>query len=800
MTLLGRLVLPVDVAIVAVAEVDPSWRDRLTHEPGDFCVTRPRSRAMTSVVDPRTAALLERFRTPSTIVDAVIAFSAEEGLDPRRALDEAFAVLRGFVSEGLLVDAESEVARPIASTLEPGTRVGDATVLAPTQVMVDTEVHAARTGVGVTVALKIARNGAGPQVAPALAREAAVLRHLDGHANPALHREGVHDGRRYLMTAWCHGADAHEAAAEARDLEGPEGRRALLDLVEAVVAAYAHLHGQGVLHGDVHPRNVLVSASGDVVILDYGLAVAPGLPASPGWRGGLDFFMEPEVARAHRSGRRPPALTHTGEQYAVAALVYLMLTGAHTHTFALEQEEMFRQLREDPPLAFASHGCHDLRAVEVVVRRALAKEPQARYPSLDHLLAAYRAAARSDLEDSRHPRRGTSAEPAVRGHAGQLLLDGVLARLAVPGALFDGGLAAPTASVMNGGAGFAYALLRLAGLGADGELLALADLWSTRAVQQAGREEAFWNADLEIVPETFGEHSFYHHKAGVQAVQALVAHARADEAARRLAVEAFVAAAARPCSQIDVAFGRAGVLLGCALVLDVLPNGAERESVGRCGTGVAASLWSELLTEAPVREADRLTSLGAAHGWAGMLYALLRWADVAGTPAQPGLDERLDQLAALGVPQGRGVFWPHASNALPAETGLGASWCNGAAGYVPLWALAHRLLANERFGDLTVAAAWTASEGPPNAPADLCCGSAGRAYALLTAYRQTGDAVWLARARKLALHAAEGIASRALRRDSLYKGEVGVALLVAELAAPDDARMPLFEGEDWPPR
>jgi serine/threonine-protein kinase len=94
-------------------------------------------------------------------------------------------------------------------------------------------------------------------------------------------------------------------------------------------------------------------------------------------------------------------------------------------------------------------------------------------------------------------------------------------------------------------------------------------------------------------------------------------------------------------------------------------------------------------------------------------------------------------------------------------------------------------------------AAWSAYEGPA-APGDLCCGFAGRTYSLLTLYRETGESHWLARARALAERAAGSVRVNSLRRDSLYKGDVGVALLAADLQAPEYACMPLFDAEGWP--
>lgn len=101
---------------------------------------------------------------------------------------------------------------------------------------------------------------------------------------------------------------------------------------------------------------------------------------------------------------------------------------------------------------------------------------------------------------------------------------------------------------------------------------------------------------------------------------------------------------------------------------------------------------------------------------------------------------------------------------------LRASWCNGAAGHVPLWVLAHALLGDDRFEHLARGAAWTAYEDRAGAPGDLCCGYAGRAYALLCLHRHLGEPVWLARARALTDRAAASIEGYAFRRESLYKG------------------------------
>ncbi|MFZ2114047.1 MAG: lanthionine synthetase LanC family protein [Solirubrobacteraceae bacterium] len=789
MTVLEPLILPADVLIVPVEELPHDLREQIGDTDGAYSITRPRTRTTSSIIDARTAALLERFRTPVTIVDAVIAYSTAEGIDPRATLDEAFGVLGGFMNDGLLVAPDSELARPIETLLAPGEQVAGFEIIAPAQVILDTEVHLARSATGEMVALKLARDGSEERMRGVFAHEATILASLDGSVTPRLLSEGDIEGQPFLAISWCSGVDVYEAASEARRLGGREGRAVLLALTEGVIGAYAHLHAQKVLHGDVHPRNVLLSGEGEVSIIDFGIATRIGAASRVG-RGGIDLFMEPELARSNLAGTPPAAVSAAGEQYSLAALLYLLLSGTHTHRFALESEAMWRELAQVPPPPFASHGVDDLPAVEPVVMRGLAKQPEERYASVALMHEAFREAVATELK---------SASQVVctggASDAGALLLDDVLARVAAPdGELFASGLPAPTASLQNGGGGLAYALLRIASIREDEALLGQADLWSMRALHASTEKDAFCDEEAGIVPEICGERSFYHSLVGVHALVSLVSGALGDEHSQRLALEAFIEQADGPNEHFDVGFGRAGVLVGCALLLERLPPEIESEPLRSLGIRLSDSLAADIAAQPEIVVCQEMRSLGAAHGWAGVLFSLLRWCEASAAKPKVAISERLAQLAALAQPGGRGMHWGHSVGQAPYANPVPASWCNGAAGYVSLWTLAHRLIGEDTYARLAQGAAWSTYEDRSEVP-DLCCGLAGRAYALLNLYRHGGEDAWLTRARECAERAAIGIRVAATRRDCLYKGEIGVALLVAEIEDPMHARMPLFEGD-----
>ena len=327
-----------------------------------------------------------------------------------------------------------------------------------------------------------------------------------------------------------------------------------------------------------------------------------------------------------------------------------------------------------------------------------------------------------------------------------------------------------------------------------------ADVWSNKALRDvaASRKDAFWSAALGVTGETTGKRSFHHTASGVHCIDALIARARGDETSHRRALKAFVAASGSPWSHLDVAFGRAGNLLGCALLLEAMTTAslAEEEGLRSLGNELFSEIREELDAAAPIGEASPLKSLGVAHGWAGILFAVLRWSESSGVPLPANLGERLDELVALATPSGRGLRWPLAVRADHRGAGLQASWCNGAAGFVHLWTLAHSLLGEQKYPQMAGGAAWTACEAP-QANGDLCCGLAGRAYALLNLYKHGGDRIWLDRARDLAEGAAISSRASSLRRDSLHQGWIGVGLLAADLECPQQGCMPLFESEGW---
>ena len=783
-----ELVLSPDVRIDPVLELSPDLRAKIDASDQDFTVTRRRARATSRVVDKDSAELLQKFRVPTRIVDAVLSFAGERGLHPESTLEQAYPVLGRLYRSRFLVPADSDAARPIEGQLEPGDVVDGFRLIRCIQIFEDNEVFVARDDAGRYAAVKFYREPSPDQIAM-LQGEAGLMGRAGGARAPqVLGLTQVGSGLA-LAAEWVFGDDALAAAESLRGRQGSRSDHPLLALCAEVAAAFADVHESGLLHGDVHPRNVLVEKSGTVRLIDFGLAREIDAPSDGNLRGGVPFYFDPEFARAQRD-QGVVAASCLAEQYSVAALIYQMWTGVHYLDWSLEREAMLRQIVEAEPVSFQARRVPPWPELEQILRRALHKDPGQRFPDLRALTQALSALLPQAQERDRQA-ASVYREPARAAD----LVERALKRYRLGGeALREGLPDAPRASINYGAGGIAYALLRIAQRRQDARRLALADLWSQRAYALATSDDAFYSAALQIDRNSVGERSLFHSAAGLHCVRALVSAAQRDGVTANRALRAFVQHSLGPndsvdrASRLDAVIGRASLLLGCSELIETIPESREFDLAGiRARGDELATEVLGFLESSTIESSEHLATLGVAHGWGGLAFGLLRWARATGRDPAASVRLRLDELATLAEPHGVGARWPVQCGGSTFLDG----WCNGAAGFAMLYALASRILSEPRFAELAERAAISAwnSEIPLGT---LCCGQGGIAYGLLAVYRITGSEHWLQRARACLRRAAADRSPHFLP-DALYKGAVGLALLAEELQSPETAAMPLFE-------
>lgn len=656
-----------------------------------------------------------------------------------------------------------------------GIRIDRFTVTAPVRHGKHAIVVQARDQDASFVALKLATTKVGAEL---VEHQGLVLRPFGAElgAAPRFIASGSAEGQSYCAVSWTPGAEVRTAAAE---LRAAGHRTTVLALCRDVARAYAALHARAVLHGQVHPRHVLVDGDGTVGLLDFAVAASGRYaPASARLEARLNPLSAPELAKSQVRGERLE-LTAAGEQYSVAALLYLLLTGRMYARLRLERAELIRDIVGSPPLRFADHGVEPWPELEDVLGRALVKDPDRRHESMAAFAGALDRVA-SDARTAERRRAPGAPEPLAR------MLE-TFRRDARSEQAADR-LRPPTCSVNFGAAGIAFALTRLAKLTGNATDLEQAERWLSIADQRGADPDAFEDGD-QLSREVVGVVSPFHNPSGLAAVRAFLSDATGDHDRQQSALDEFRVTSTAPCANLDLTLGRCAVLLVAALLYAASdPAWSAAQRLGSYGDELSTGIWRDAANAA-------IPYYGIAHGWAGIAYASLMWARARGVEPPPQVRVVLDTLASAAEPLERGCFWP----LTPPEGHAGdqhwPGWCHGNAGYVFLWNLARDAYGDDLFGELADRAAWLAEA--PSGVSSLCCGSAGQAYAALNQYRSSGDERWRALAMRLA---ADGASKRELAGDatsplSLYKGHVGLALLAVELESPERAAMPLFEFE-----
>ena len=194
--------------------------------------------------------------------------------------------------------------------------------------------------------------------------------------------------------------------------------RGLISVDEAVrlsteiADALDHAHAHGVVHGDLSPRNVMVTGEGHAVVVDFGLARRDessfvGGAGQGESTAGTAGFLAPEVVRGEKPGR-------AADIYSLGVLLYEMLTGARPFGGERLEAILYATLNSnpEPPSRRRDGIAPDL---EKIVLSTLAKAPGDRPESAAELAAALRC-----LTESRPGRSpGPGADSPTRAGPGE---------------------------------------------------------------------------------------------------------------------------------------------------------------------------------------------------------------------------------------------------------------------------------------------------------------------------------------------------------------------------------------------
>ncbi|HUW08726.1 MAG TPA: protein kinase, partial [Anaerolineae bacterium] len=256
-----------------------------------------------------------------------------------------------------------------------------------------------------------------PDLVARFYKEASAAARLD-HANilevyDVDEAEGVH----YIAMKYLPGRSIRRILDE----QGPLPLKEAVPIVRQIAAALDHAHGEGLLHRDIRPSNIMVDDQGHATLMDFGLSVGidSAYASGPSGLTGTAEYIAPEVWRNHKPDER-------SDLYSLGVVVYEMLVGEPPFEADSAAAIMTKHLTEEP--AFPAKLPPSVR---IVLARALAKEKEERYRSGHELAEALGQPATKHEPKAKEKERAETPRLFERGW----IVAGVLGLLVAAGVL-----------------------------------------------------------------------------------------------------------------------------------------------------------------------------------------------------------------------------------------------------------------------------------------------------------------------------------------------------------------------------
>jgi serine/threonine protein kinase len=231
-------------------------------------------------------------------------------------------------------------------------------------------------------------------------QEVVVHARFPGGTVPAVYDTADYQGTYYLVMELVEGMRLDQLLWQ----NGGQDCQVAASIIVPICGVLAVAHREGIVHRDLKPSNVMISNTGEIKLLDFGIARVEGAAedtrlTTTGTNPGSTFYMSPEQIRGE-------AVTGSSDLYSLGCLLYEILTGRRVFEGSNAYEVNNSHLYERPVLV--NHWAPDLpEDVVNLVSRLLAKESADRPASADevnHVLRRYL------------PERGAPSPADLTGH------------------------------------------------------------------------------------------------------------------------------------------------------------------------------------------------------------------------------------------------------------------------------------------------------------------------------------------------------------------------------------------------
>jgi len=199
----------------------------------------------------------------------------------------------------------------------------------------------------------------------------------------SIYDRGEAEGTYYIAMEFLDGRSLKELIVS----RGPAPVSVAIDYARQILAALRFAHRNGIVHRDIKPHNVLVDSEGRLKVTDFGIARAGASQMTEaGSIIGTAQYLSPEQAKGS-------PVDQTSDLYSVGIVLYELLTGVVPFTGDTPVEIAMKHLSAipDPP---SEHRAEIPRELDLVVMRALGKDPHERYQSAEEMDADLARVAR----------------------------------------------------------------------------------------------------------------------------------------------------------------------------------------------------------------------------------------------------------------------------------------------------------------------------------------------------------------------------------------------------------------------
>jgi eukaryotic-like serine/threonine-protein kinase len=238
---------------------------------------------------------------------------------------------------------------------------------------------------GRRVAIKILndRHAGDDQFVERFRREAKNAASLSHPNIVSIYDRGEAEGTYYIAMEYLDGRSLKELIVA----RGPAPVHIAIDYARQILAAIRFAHRHGIVHRDIKPHNVLVDAEGRLKVTDFGIARAgTSQMTEAGSIIGTAQYLSPEQAKG-------APVDQTSDLYSVGVVLYELLTGVVPFSGDTPVEIAMKHLSA-PPEPPSVKRAEIPRELDLVVLRALAKDPADRYQSAEEMDADLTRVAR----------------------------------------------------------------------------------------------------------------------------------------------------------------------------------------------------------------------------------------------------------------------------------------------------------------------------------------------------------------------------------------------------------------------